>query len=295
MTRAGWVCLLVTLGVGIGALNTGNNLLYLVLGLLLSAIVASGILSEQSLRHLEVRRLGTDAAFAKEPFAFRWAISRPKGFSFALTLSEDDVALEGEGQLAYLPPGSEQIVRAQLRAARRGPLPLKGVRISTTYPFGLFIKGRVIPQRDTLLVYPARMAVVESLQLAARPRPIGEASNPRQGGGNGDLLDLRELKPGEDSRRIHWVKSAGAGKLLRAVREREERDTFTLRIERDLPAERLDARCAEVASLAERLLQRGYDVGLEADGQHLRPGRGAIHQRRILDALAWTGFLQRAR
>src|SRR5260370_16423820 len=105
-TRAGRVCLLVTLGVGVGALNTGNNLLYLVLGLLLSAIVVSGILSEHSLRNVEVRRLGSDAAFAKEPFAFRWAISRPKGCSFALTLSEDGVPLERQPHLPTLPPRS---------------------------------------------------------------------------------------------------------------------------------------------------------------------------------------------
>src|SRR5260370_39403633 len=177
-TRAGRVCLLVTLGVGVGALNTGNNLLYVVPGLLLSAIVVSGILSEHSVRDVEVRRVGTDAAFAKEPFAFRWAISRPKGCSFALTLSEEDNALEGEGYLAYLPPGSEQIVRGQLRAARRGPLTLTGIRVSTLYPFGLFIKGRVISQRETLLVYPARVAVAESLQQAAQQRPMGEATNP---------------------------------------------------------------------------------------------------------------------
>ena len=38
------------------AINTGNNLLYLLLGLLLALIVVSGIMSEVSLRHLTVVR-----------------------------------------------------------------------------------------------------------------------------------------------------------------------------------------------------------------------------------------------
>jgi len=281
----------MTLGVGVAALNTGNNLLYLVLGLLLSAIVASGILSELSLRGIEVRRLGTDGAFANEPFVFRWAISRQKGWSFALSFSEEGAPLVGEGWINHLSAGSEQVVRGELRAARRGPVTLTGIKVSTSFPFGLFIKGRVIRQRDLLVVYPARIPSSASLPPHARPKPVGEISNPRQGGGNGDLLDLRELSPGDDSRRIHWVKSAGAGKLLRAVREREEGDGFTLRLETDLPSERLDRRCSEIAALADRLLQRGCEVGLEGAAGEVRPGRGPLHQRRILEALAWAGFL----
>src|SRR5262249_25902165 len=174
---------------------------------------------------------------------------------------------------------------------RGGPMALTGIKVSTTYPFGLFVKGRVIPRRDVLLAYPARMAPTAALPKAARPKPTGEMGNPRQGGGNGDLLDLRELSPGDDSRRIHWVKSAGAGKLLRAVREREEGDGFTLRLETDLPSERLDRRCSEIAGLADRPLQRGCEVGLEGAAGEVRPGRGPLQQRRILEALAWAGFL----
>ena len=43
-TRVGRTYLVITVGIGLGALNTGNNLLYLVLGFLLSLIVASSIL-----------------------------------------------------------------------------------------------------------------------------------------------------------------------------------------------------------------------------------------------------------
>ena len=45
ITRVGRTYLVITMGVGLGALNTGNNLLYLVLGFLLSLIIASGVLS----------------------------------------------------------------------------------------------------------------------------------------------------------------------------------------------------------------------------------------------------------
>ena len=49
-TRAGWIFCVLTFGVGFAALNTGNNLLFLGWGMVLSAIVLSGILSEATLR-----------------------------------------------------------------------------------------------------------------------------------------------------------------------------------------------------------------------------------------------------
>src|SRR4029079_6381218 len=49
LTKAGWVFILYTIGVGAGAINTGNNLLYLVFGVFLGLILASGLLSDLSL------------------------------------------------------------------------------------------------------------------------------------------------------------------------------------------------------------------------------------------------------
>jgi hypothetical protein len=44
-TRDGWWSLLVVIGLGVAAINTGNNLLYLLDSLLFGVIVVSGILS----------------------------------------------------------------------------------------------------------------------------------------------------------------------------------------------------------------------------------------------------------
>ncbi len=290
VTRTGRTYLVVTLGVGLGALNTGNNLLYLVLGLLLAMVVVSGVLSERCLRDLTVRRIGSDGAFAGEPFAFRWALKRRAGLAFALVLTEEDSPLSGEGRVPYLQGGgAEHVVRADLTAPRRGPIPLTGVRVTTTWPLGLFAKTRTFALEGTLLVYPRRSYACRE-PGEATTGPVGESGNPRSLDGTGDLAGLRELGANEDARRVHWLKSASAGKLLRVEREREERRTYVLSVEAGLADEALERRCEEVAALAHQLLEAGNEVGLEAGGQQLRPAAGTAQEVRILRALAWLGF-----
>ena len=67
-TQEGRYLVLISLGIGFAAINTGNNLLYLMLGMLLSIIIVSGILSEHTLRKLVVRRVLPETAFAGRPF-----------------------------------------------------------------------------------------------------------------------------------------------------------------------------------------------------------------------------------
>jgi uncharacterized protein (DUF58 family) len=292
-TRTGRTYVVLTLGVGFGALNTGNNLLYLLLGLLLSLIVLSGVLSERALRDLQVRRVGADGAHAGEPFAFRWLVQRRRGTAFALTLSEDSAELQGQGTVPYLEAGAELVVRGDLTAARRGPYRLTGVKVTTTFPFGLFAKTRRFDLDGLLLVYPRRGYACED-PAATEGGPAGDAGDPRKGDGSGDLLGLRELQPWEDARRIHWKKSAAAGKLLRVEREREERRTFLLRLDDGLPKELLDRHCEELATVCRRLIQEGHEVGLQTGASRLRPGTGPGQLRRILQALAWAGYEEKA-
>ena len=61
-TRGGVLFTVGALTVGFAAVNTGNNLLYLLLGAVLGFIALSGWLSEQALRGLEVRRVVPEAS-----------------------------------------------------------------------------------------------------------------------------------------------------------------------------------------------------------------------------------------
>ena len=284
---------MLTLGVGLGALNTGNNLLYLVLGLQLSTIVISGILSERVLRDLEVRRIGAEIAFAGEPFPFRWALRAARQTAYALTVTEDQSPLTGEAKVGSVPRGEERIVRGLLCAPRRGPVALTGIKVTTTFPFGFFAKSRIFDVCDALVVFPRRVPPAAQLEHPSSGA-LGERSDPRHSDGDGELHSLRPLRPDEDARRVHWTKSATAGELLRVEREREEREAYTLTVpvakdRGELDGE-LDRRCEAAASMAQRLLKAGHPVGLVSGSLRLRPATGSRHERRVLRALALLGF-----
>ncbi|HEY1410087.1 MAG TPA: hypothetical protein VF434_14180, partial [Promineifilum sp.] len=58
--------ILFTVAVGVAAVNTGNNLFYLLLAMMLSLIVMSGLLSELCLRKLEIYRHAPASLFTGE-------------------------------------------------------------------------------------------------------------------------------------------------------------------------------------------------------------------------------------
>ncbi|MFT3836438.1 MAG: DUF58 domain-containing protein [Myxococcaceae bacterium] len=287
-TLAGRTYLVVTVGVGLGALNTGNNLLYLVLGFMLSLIVASGVLSERALRGLKVQRLLPEAAFAGEPFALRYSLWRKAGRSFAIAVRELDGKLRGSAFAPVIDAGDTVTVRASCVADKRGPLALEAVELSTAYPFGLFVKTRRVEIEEQLLIFPRRGFVCAD-PPAAGTNQLGEFGNPKRRDGGGDLWGLRELNPGEDARRVHWVKSAQVGRLLRVERESEERAKYQLWVDSKLSGDPLEHKCEETAAMAHRLIGQGHEVGLTAGEHKVRPGAGAAQELRLLKALAWVG------
>ena len=67
VTKAGALYAIVVLLIGIAALNTGNNLLYIVVAAMLAAIVVSGIASALCLRGLELELSRFPNTFSPAP------------------------------------------------------------------------------------------------------------------------------------------------------------------------------------------------------------------------------------
>jgi uncharacterized protein (DUF58 family)/transglutaminase-like putative cysteine protease len=291
ITRDGWFYVGFALVVGLAAINTGNNLLYLVLGLQLSLLVLSAVLSEVALRGVEVERTLPRDAVAGEPFAIGLAaVNRKRRFpSFSLSLTE----LEGPaaGVRTFLPRvGAGETARARITATvpRRGELRFGAVLVATRFPFGLFEKSREHLLPALLPVHPA---AVPAPAVRTRPRPGGgERPEPRPGRG-AEFHSLRDFRSGDDPRSVHWRSSARVGRLLVVERERERRRRVLLVVDTRgrATAEELDGAAEGAAALARRHVGLGHEVGLAWAGGGVATGSGPAHLRRLLDATAVLG------
>ena len=80
VTKAGVVYVLVTLVIGIAGLNTGNNLLYIVVAAMLAAILVSGVVSALVLRGLELDVRLPEHVFAGRPVLGRIVLRNSRRF-----------------------------------------------------------------------------------------------------------------------------------------------------------------------------------------------------------------------
>jgi uncharacterized protein (DUF58 family) len=293
-TRAGWWFFVLTFGVGFAALNTGNNLLYLVLSLMLAFLVLSGVLSESALRGIRVKRRLPREIFAEQSSIVALEIenAQRRVASFAVVV-EDRVAEDESDRAAgrcfalRVGPGERELRTYRLRPEQRGEIAFRGFVVFTRFPFGLFSKALVIEAPATALVYPAvdPVPVPEGFGDA---RDAGECVSGRSGSG-ADVSGLREYEPGDSLRRIHWRSSMRAGALL--VREIEsEHDAeieVRLRTAGERPGNGFEQRVRWAASEVVALLDAGRRVALRSDDTELAAG-GGDKQRALL-----LGFLAR--
>ncbi len=221
ITREGKWFLGVTFLVGFAAVNTGNNLLYLVLGLLMSLIILSGVLAEFAVSRIRITRGLPRRAFASVPTGVELVVKNGKRRNASYSLEVEDVVLEERTDrrcyFLKIGPGNQQIAAYRRIPERRGRLRFAAVRLSTRYPFGFFEKWRRIPLEDEILVYPKIVPVEVPSRFQITGGHNGPATVSRRGE---DVAYLRDWRTGDERRAVHWRRTARLGRLV--VREREE-------------------------------------------------------------------------
>lgn len=286
----------ISIAIGFAAVNTGNNLLYLVLAMLLSLIIASGFLSEWGIKGLEIKRHFPPYIFAHAPCGILLKVTNNKKYlpSFSLEL-EEQVDGDNKGGLAYFFRVGPQKTHSQIYRLvfpRRGLHRLHEPHLITRFPFGFFIKGVRIKENRDVVAYPPLMPW-EKLLMEIPDTGEGSQTMPHKGRGE-DIFAVREYLPGDTSRDIHWRSTAKRSQPM--VKEYESGGVKKVHIILDtsVPKEaasddlnRFEVSVSKAASLVYHLLQRpDFLVGLSLGDEVFLPQQGDNHLHRLLRALA---------
>jgi uncharacterized protein (DUF58 family) len=292
LTSEGTRFLLFTIGIGVAAVNTGNNLFYLLLAMMLSVVVISGLLSEQCLRRLEFHRHVPDLLMANQPATVTLSITNRNPWLPSCSLRFYDV-VHGQNVdrglfVDQLPAQRSALLSYPILATTRGRLQLEGIRVETRFPFGLFSKRALYRVPAEIPVSPP----IGPLSLRFVEELVSEGqglSLPRRGHGT-QLYNLRFYRPGDDSRAIHWMTTARTSNLVVRETEAEDQRRITIVLSTLVPDD-LDALFERsvtlVASVLWQLSQKSYPLRLIVDAEDSGLGSGADHLVTMLRLLAF--------
>jgi hypothetical protein len=161
LTREGVIYLGAVFILILAAVNTGNNLLFLILGCSIAGILISGVLSRIVLTGVELRFDLPEHIFAEQPVLAEMELRNEKQTwpSFSLRVvgeSKKETAqiLSRPVFFPYIPRQDAARQKVELRFPRRGVYRQDAFGIRTRFPFGFFEKTRKIESNTEIVVYP---------------------------------------------------------------------------------------------------------------------------------------------
>jgi uncharacterized protein (DUF58 family) len=269
VTREGWIYLGAVTVVIFAAINTSNNLLYMVLSALLAVLLLSGFLAGLNFRYIHIETRMPSHCFAGEPFPISFVIENRKNVfpTFSLNLSSfDDTSFQFDTLYVAAVRAAAQTVRpAQAMLPRRGRYVLEKVKVTSRYPFGFFDKQRNYRVRAECICYPE---LVPQADMDFSVLDTHGSSQKFERGLGHDLYTIRDYVPSDSARHVHWKASAKTAVLKTREYAAEEARRVVLALDRFGAAgdeEAFEQLVSIAASLAYYLINERIEVAFVAD------------------------------
>lgn len=143
-------------------------------------------------------------------FRWQWLTFRRRLFDQRLSRSE-----------VRLKPGESLRISLRITPLRRGAIRMQDLRVMLPDPFGLFQKCvKVTTLADTLLVLPRRYPLPRIELAGGVPYRISGEATTNSPGNSGEFVGLRDYRPEDPMRQIHWKSWARLGRPI--VKELED-------------------------------------------------------------------------
>ncbi len=295
LTKQGALFLLLLAVVGVTALYSGNNLIYLTLSAMLATLMISELVSRLTLASLNLRFASPDHIFAGQPALARVTVRNTKrrfpSYSLRLTSPSARGKPGLEIERVYLPllsAGERVATTARVEVAQRGRYQDQVVELGTAFPFGFVERRMVLTLPEPITVYPAVEMGPEAEEIL---RNLEKQESGRSIGDSHDLYRIREAQPGDTARFLDWKAAARNGGLWVREYAREERRRVWVRFDRRIPYDKMEPllqlferRVSTCAAVLWRLSESRAELIFSSDETVVRCNPGA---KTVFEALSY--------
>lgn len=284
-TKEGRRSLLAAVLIGVAAVNTGNNLIYLVLSLMLSFLLLSYLLPRFNLSGLRADITFDGVLYAAESAPARITVFNDKRFTPSYSVHVTAAMLPDAVSFQHLSGKGTVVKQARAVFSRRGLYPAVSLAMESSFPFILFYAKRRVDIVKDIVVYPAFYDGELKVDTSLTSEGSGRIQPSRTGD---DMVRIRQFRDGDDPRQVSWKASAKRSSLM--VREyalqESTRTTIVLVNGSAEAAGDFEKAVSVAATLARDGIGRGDSVRVISGSAVVPFGSGYEHLLQILDVLA---------
>ncbi len=208
--KAGYLYIILTILLGIAGVNTGNNLIYLIVSAMLSFMGLSGYLGKINLKKLDVDIIFPEEIFAKTDAPIIIKIKNKKRIfpSFLLRIFFNEKSI----LIPFVDNKSTTEKHIILKFEKRGKHKIEKIEICSVFPFNFFKRCIYLYIEKEFLVYPfpKKCKYMESMDKYSKQK--GDIYT-QQKGISGDIIGIRDYIVGDSLKLIHWKATAKTGEL----------------------------------------------------------------------------------
>jgi len=296
--------IVVAIALGLLAYFTSNPLVYLpaIAALILTAMdYTFCLLSSGDIDRIMIAREAPAYAGEDDLVEVKLDVYNPAGRINHLTIVDNFAAesapyRELKIAVGSLAAGEKITLRYTAVCYRRGVFDIGPLEVRREFPLGLFKNRRIIDERCFIKIYPHLYPNRGFHLIAGGTRERVGLNTIDKSGLSNDFFGVREYRPGDSRRLIHWKSTARQQKLM--VKELEMPADLDLTAVVDLDGaawsgddkyNTFEYAVKIVGAVSEEVLAKGYDLRIVAlgDGPRQLEIRGGKREfPRVLDFLA---------
>ena len=298
ITKFGLIHTVMTILLGMIAIQTGLNLIYGIFAVLLSLIIVSMLLSRVNFQKIEVIRRLPRELFAQTETEIEAVVTNKKNFISVFSIWMEE-AWNPELELPEVLPsayalrigtGESKKLFYKITFPKRGIFKFFGFTFATRFPFSMFTYYHYLKQEQQAIIYP------RLVQLPRRLNIIGNNSqhnmtqvNLLNNRDTGDFRSMREYIPGvDDVRRIHWKTTARLQKPILREFELAKENSHMIVLELSKDSERFERGIELAASMIDDAFRNsiGFILVVPTRFTVLENNPSRIDRNKCLDKLA---------